>query len=174
MSRTRGIVVYVATSADGYIARPDGGVEWLDRPRPPGNYGMGTFLRSIDTVLWGRNRYEVALAFGEKAPRLGKAVRNYVFSRGSLGSVAPGFELVRRPLPDFVRDLRATPGRDVWVMGGAQLIASLLDAGEIDAFVVHVLPQEAPRPGGRRAESMSAPAVTRRRSAVTSDYAVAP
>src|SRR6516165_10766010 len=38
------------TSADGYIARTDGSVGWLNRPRPAGNYGMGTFLRSIDTI----------------------------------------------------------------------------------------------------------------------------
>jgi dihydrofolate reductase len=50
----RRIIVSIATSADGYIARPDGGVEWLNRPRPKDNYGMGTFFRSIDTILWGR------------------------------------------------------------------------------------------------------------------------
>ena len=59
--RRRKIIVYIATSADGYIARPDGGVEWLDRPRPKGNYGMGTFSRSIDTILWGRKTYDLGL-----------------------------------------------------------------------------------------------------------------
>ena len=39
----RKIIVYIATSADGFIARKDGGVDWLDRPRPKGNYGMGEF-----------------------------------------------------------------------------------------------------------------------------------
>jgi dihydrofolate reductase len=63
-----------------------------------------------------------------------------VFSRGLLRSVAPGFELVRRPLGEFVRELRAVPGRDVWVMGGAGLIGSLLDEGEVDDLVLHVIP----------------------------------
>src|SRR5690242_17939256 len=53
----RKIVVSVATSADGYIARADGGVDWLDRPRTAGDYGMGEFFRSIDTILWGRKTY---------------------------------------------------------------------------------------------------------------------
>ena len=48
----RKIIVYIATSADGFIARRDGAVDWLDRPRPKGNYGMGEFLRSVDTILW--------------------------------------------------------------------------------------------------------------------------
>jgi dihydrofolate reductase len=63
----RKIIVYVATSADGYIARPDGDVDWLnDRPRVAGNYGMGAFSGSIDTILWGRKTYEVGLEFQKK------------------------------------------------------------------------------------------------------------
>jgi dihydrofolate reductase len=54
MTKQRKIIVYIATSADGYIARPDGNVDWLNRPRPPGDYGMGAFFKSIDTILWGR------------------------------------------------------------------------------------------------------------------------
>ena len=45
--RKRKFIVYVAVSADGFIARPDGSVDWLDRPHPKGNYGMGAFYRSI-------------------------------------------------------------------------------------------------------------------------------
>jgi len=52
MKKERRIIVCIAISAHGYIARADGSVEWLDRPRPKGNYGMGEFLRSIDTILW--------------------------------------------------------------------------------------------------------------------------
>jgi len=49
--RRRKIIVFIATSADGYIARPDGGVEWLNRPRTAGDYGMSAFFKSIDTIL---------------------------------------------------------------------------------------------------------------------------
>jgi hypothetical protein len=38
MAGKRKIVVWIATSADGFIARPDGSFDWLDRPRPKGNY----------------------------------------------------------------------------------------------------------------------------------------
>ena len=51
MKTPRKIIVHIATSADGYIARPDGDVAWLDRPRPKGNYGMPAFFKSIDTTL---------------------------------------------------------------------------------------------------------------------------
>ena len=59
----RKIIAYIATSADGYIARLDGSVDWLDRPRTAGDYGIGAFYRSIDTILWGRKTYDMALEF---------------------------------------------------------------------------------------------------------------
>jgi dihydrofolate reductase len=140
-SRPRKIIAYLATSADGYIARRDGGVEWLDRPRPAGNYGMDKFFRSIDTILLGRKTYEVALGLtGGKGIGSGKRVKNYVFSRRPPKSHTPDVEFVREPLARFAKRLRATPGKDVWMMGGAGLIGSFLDAGEIDEFVIHVVP----------------------------------
>jgi dihydrofolate reductase len=74
MVHKRKIIVYIATSADGFIARPDGSVDWLERPRPKGNYGMGTFNKSIDTVLWGRKLYDMAIDY-QKERRAGVGVR---------------------------------------------------------------------------------------------------
>jgi dihydrofolate reductase len=139
----RKIIVYIATSADGYIARPDGSVEWLERPSPPGNYGMGVFYRSIDTILWGRKTYEVALDFQRKGiadasfdPRLA----HFVFSRTPPADPAPGVAFVSEPLGPWVRRLRARRGKNIWMMGGAGLIASFLDEGHIDEFVIHMIP----------------------------------
>jgi dihydrofolate reductase len=140
-SRPRKIIAYIATSADGYIARPNGGVDWLDRPRPRGNYGMGGFLKSIDTILWGRKTYDLALRFtGGKGVSLGLPVRNYVFSRRPPKAHPADVEFVRDSIKTFAKRLRATPGKNVWMMGGAGLIGSFLDAGEIDEFMIHVVP----------------------------------
>ncbi|HVI71594.1 MAG TPA: hypothetical protein VM656_08930, partial [Pyrinomonadaceae bacterium] len=57
----RKIIVHIATSADGFIARKDGSFDWLNRPRTAGDYGMGAFYKTIDTVLWGRKTYDMAL-----------------------------------------------------------------------------------------------------------------
>jgi len=140
MKRARKIIVYIATSADGYIARPDGGVEWLNRPRPKGNYGMGAFFRSIDTILWGRKTYDVGLKFGGGRLGFGPKVKNYVFSRRPPESPAKDVEFVREPIRDFAKRLRAHNGKDIWMMGGGKIIASFLDEGEIDEFIIHVIP----------------------------------
>jgi dihydrofolate reductase len=69
-----------------------------------------------------------------------KTVANYVFSHKPPKKAAPGVEFVSEPLKAFARRLRATPGKHIWMMGGGGLIASFLDAGEIDEFDIHVIP----------------------------------
>jgi dihydrofolate reductase len=144
MSRKRKIIVHIATSADGFIARTDGAVDWLDRPVPKGHYGMMEFYKSIDTILWGRKTYETALGFQEKGiPGSGfdTKIRNYVFTRSLLGTAAPaGVEFVGEPIKAFATRLRKKKGKDIWMMGGGGLIASFLDGGEIDEFVMHAIP----------------------------------
>lgn len=138
---SRKIIVYIATSADGYIARSDGSVDWLNRSRPRGNYGMGAFLRSIDTILWGRTTYEQALGFSGGRGDLGFGkLKHFVFSSRPPAADPPGVEFVRQSLATFANRLRATPGKDIWMMGGAGLIGSFLDAGQIDEFSIHVIP----------------------------------
>lgn len=59
MTKRRKVIVHIATSADGYIARSDGDLEWLtSRPAPEGFYGMNAFVKSIDTKVLGRRTYE--------------------------------------------------------------------------------------------------------------------
>ena len=144
MTRNRKIIVSLAASADGFIARPDGSVDWLDRPSPKGHYGMAAFYKSIDTILFGRKTYEVALAFQEKGvpgSAFDPKVKNYVFTRSLLPSAAPrGVEFVKDPVKAFADRLRSEEGKDIWMMGGAGIIASFLDEGEIDEFVVCMIP----------------------------------
>ncbi len=61
--------VYIAASVDGFIARPDGDVDWLHRPEysapEAGDYGYEEFIASIDTLVMGRNSFEKVLSFSE-------------------------------------------------------------------------------------------------------------
>jgi len=66
MTTRRKIIVYIATSADGYIARPDGDVEWLNRRPDTVDYGMRRFYPTIDTILWGRGTYDWLLNYYKK------------------------------------------------------------------------------------------------------------
>jgi dihydrofolate reductase len=140
MKAKRKIIAYCSTSADGYIARPDGDFSWLNRPRPEDNYGMGEFMSSIDTILWGRKTYELGLKFGGSQMRSVSKLKNYVFSHHPPQEVAEGFEFINEPVGGFAKRLRAAPGKNIWMMGGGGIVASFLDAGEIDEFSIHVVP----------------------------------
>jgi dihydrofolate reductase len=137
----RRIIVYVAASADGFIARKDGSVDWLDRPRPKGSYGMGEFFKSVDTILWGRTTFDEAMrrgGFGGPG-MMSASMKNYVFTHRPAEPVK-GVEFVDEPVAAFTARLRAQPGKDVWIMGGGGIVASFLDAGAIDDFIIHVIP----------------------------------
>ena len=144
MKAKRKIIVYIATSADGYIARTDGDVEWLNRRPQTVDHGMREFYSTIDTILWGRKTYDWLLDYSSKAGKtvdlFDAEVANYVFSRNPPERAAPGVKFVTDPIKDFAQRLRGTPGKQIWLMGGGQLIASFLDAGEIDEFDIHVIP----------------------------------
>jgi dihydrofolate reductase len=139
VTTTRKVIVHIAASADGYIARPDGGIDWLtSRPAPPGFYGMNAFMKTIDTKLLGRKTFDISLKLGAK---FGSGDRALVFSRRAAPAGAPpGVEFVSEPIGPFIRRLRAQPGKDLWLMGGGDLIASFLDERAIDEFVISVVP----------------------------------
>ena len=136
--RKRKFIVYVAVSADGFIARPDGAVDWLNRPHPKGNYGMGTFYRSIDTCIMGRKTYDLSLSFGMKEGYAGK--KNYVFSRTLSKAASPKVIIVSEGIPVFAERLRSEKGKDIRLVGAAELVAAFLDAGQVDEFIIHVIP----------------------------------
>jgi dihydrofolate reductase len=138
-TKKRKIIVNIATSADGYIARPDGDIEWLTRrPAPKGFYGMGKFMQSIDTTLFGRKTYEVGLQLGAT---FDPKSRNYVFSRQPPpASVPAGVEFIASGIGPFAKRLRAQKGKNVWMMGGGEIIAAFLDEGAIDEFIISVVP----------------------------------
>lgn len=60
--------VFIATSLDGFIARLDGGLDWLppigEAGSPDGDYGYGDFMATVDALVMGRRTYDVALSFG--------------------------------------------------------------------------------------------------------------
>lgn len=135
----RRVIVHIGTSADGYIARPNGDLEWLtSRSAPKGFYGMDAFVQSIDTKLLGRKTYEKSLRMGAK---FDSKSRYIVFSRHPAPADAPpSVEFVNGAIGPFVTRLREEPGKNIWLMGGGDLIASFLDEEAIDELVISVAP----------------------------------
>ncbi|WP_266203931.1 dihydrofolate reductase family protein [Pontibacter kalidii] len=136
----RKIILYIAASLDGYIARPDGDTSWLHDKRymlEGEDYGYSTFLQSIDTTLMGHNTYKVVLGFKEPSPFPAKA--NYVFSRSSHPDTKQ-VQFVQQDAAEFVKELKQQPGKGIWLIGGGQINTLLLNAGLIDEFILTYIP----------------------------------
>jgi dihydrofolate reductase len=138
MSR-RKIIVNIATTADGYVARPDGNLDWLTkRPAPKGFYGLPEFERSTDAKILGRKTFDLSLQMGARFS-LDKV--HYVFSRRRPpASVPAGVHFVTDSISAFADRLRTQTGKNVWMMGGGEIIGSFLDEGAIDEFIITVVP----------------------------------
>ena len=135
----RKIIVNIATSADGYVARPNGNLDWLtERPVPKRFYGLPEFERSTDAKILGRKTFERSLQMG--APLRGDAVY-YVFSRQPPPASMPAaVHYVTESIGAFAERLRRQAGKNVWMMGGGEIIGSFLDEAAIDEFIITVVP----------------------------------
>jgi dihydrofolate reductase len=132
----RKIIVNIATSADGYIARPDGDFAWLNQAAV-GNYGMGKFYKKVDTVIMGRKTYEAGVKMGQKGY---PGLQNYVFSASPKKSDVPHVEYLKEDIEGFAKRLRSAKGKHIWLVGGSSIIAAFLDKQQIDEFIIHVIP----------------------------------
>jgi dihydrofolate reductase len=135
----RKIIVNIATSADGYVARGDGSLDWLtERPAPKGFYGLPEFERSIDAKILGRKTFDLSLQMGA---RFGGGTMHYVFSRRPPpASVPGGVQFVTESISAFAERLRTQTGKNIWMMGGGEIIGSFLDEDAIDEFIITVVP----------------------------------
>jgi dihydrofolate reductase len=131
---TRAVVLYVAQSVDGYIARPDGAVDWLGDPDA---LGYEQFYRGVGAVIMGRETYEQVLTFGP-FPYADKEC--FVVSSTRTGTA----EFVRfveiGALEALVGRLRSRAGGDIWLVGGAQLIRHFREGDLIDRYIIFTQP----------------------------------
>ncbi len=131
----RRVLYRVAMSLDGYIAGPRGEVDWIVHD-PAIDFSEA--YQGIDTVLLGRRTYELTRQPG--APPWPKGWQIHVFSRTLAAADHPGVTMVSADAGRHVAALRAEPGEDIWLFGGASLFRSLLEAGQVDVVQLLVVP----------------------------------
>jgi dihydrofolate reductase len=125
----------VAASLDGYIAGPNGEIDWIV---PDPTIDFAAVYAGFDTVLLGRRTYELTRRPG--APPWPRGWRIYVVSRTHPAAQSPAVTVVGTDVETTVAALRAESGRDIWLFGGGQLFASLLAAGLVDRVEVALMP----------------------------------
>ncbi len=138
----RKVVYSLTNSLDNFIARADGGADWILM----GDEVMSEFpeiYASFDTLLIGRKTYDQTLLQSsetgqETAGFMG--IKTYVFSRTMKESPNAGVEIISDNAGEFVRGLKNESGKDIWLFGGGILAASLLRERLVDEIGVAIQP----------------------------------
>jgi dihydrofolate reductase len=131
----RSVIAYIATSLDMFIAREKGEVDWLF---PPNGYGYEKFIAGIDTVLMGRKTYELACTF-EEIPYAG--MKCIVFTRNAKKLKRfPHVQFISKDIQKFVRALKKEKGKNIWLVGGGEIITTLHAAKLVDEFMLFMHP----------------------------------
>ena len=106
----RRIILGLGISLDGYIARPDGSVDFLFMPK---DYSMGPFFKTIDTAIMGRKTLEAGLRLGKTDTVATPGMTCYVFSRKLPPGERNGAIVVNDSPKSFVQFLRKRKGKQV-------------------------------------------------------------
>ena len=132
------IKLYIAVSADGYIAPPDGDLSWLVNHPMPSKEEHQDFLNSVDTDLLDGNMYSNLVCMDILWPYKGKEV--YVVSPHP---VLAKYEVkfITEKVSETIADLKRARGKDIWLAGGADLISLLRDNGLIDEMIIIYTPE---------------------------------
>lgn len=138
MADERKVVCYIATSLDGYIATADDSLDWLFQVPMEGDAGYADFMETIDTVVMGRRTYDWVME-AEKGVFPYSDKTCYVFSHSESGSKEHVTFTAEEPR-DFINRLRAVPGKNIWIIGGSQLLHSFLKERLMDEFIISQAP----------------------------------
>ncbi len=138
----RKVVYSLTNSLDNFIARADGGYDWILMGDEVMNE-FTKFFNLFDTVLMGRKTYDVSFSQSQDSSQ-GETgfmgMKTYVFSRTIKESPIAEVEVISENAGEFVRNLKNESGKDIWLMGGGNLAASLLKEGLIDEISLTIQP----------------------------------
>lgn len=138
----RSIVLYIAVSLDGYIARKDGSVDWLTGNS--GDLGVDTgyddFFSTIDTVVMGRITYEQVINELSPDKWVYEGKKCYV-ATSKKGFADKRVEFVSDGISGVVSSLKNQQGKDIYIVGGGRLIDEFIKKDLIDKYIITIIPK---------------------------------
>jgi dihydrofolate reductase len=136
------IILYIATSQDGFIADKNGGVDWLPQPKDDHDLkvvGYTKLMERIDTILMGSNSFKQIIGFDDWGwPHK----QTYVFTSKPFESEQSYINVTHNSPAEFISRLKdRNSDKDIWLLGGAELATSFAQDGLIDEIILTIIPQ---------------------------------
>lgn len=137
----RKVVLYITASLDGYIARKNGAIDWLagDGSNPNADNGYSEFYKTIDTIIMGSKTYEQIIH--ELAPNMWiyEGIQCFVATTRNLDDDS-NVKFVKGDLGALISALKSQSGKDIWIIGGAEIIYELSKENLIDEYIISTIP----------------------------------
>ncbi|MFC5603355.1 dihydrofolate reductase family protein [Sporosarcina koreensis] len=138
MSKKRKLVLFIASSLDGYIATKDESLEWLFKVEGEGDNGFADFYETVDTVLMGKRTYDWVMKQDIKEfPYKNKEC--YVFTRSAVEDTE-NVQFVNDDVTHFVHKLKDQEGKNIWIVGGGELLQSFIQEKLVNELILTVAP----------------------------------
>ncbi|PWV56327.1 dihydrofolate reductase family protein [Chitinophaga sp. S165] len=143
----RKVILNLAVTLDGFIEGPNGEIDWCITDEEGITAHFDEFLARVDTIFYGRVSYDL---WGQYQPsgdassdekKLWESVHSkskYVFSTHPKESKDATY--VSSGIAGMVEELKAKPGKDIWLYGGASLITTFMNLGLVDNYLLAVHP----------------------------------
>lgn len=134
----RKVIIYIAASLDGYIATKEESLDWLFQVEGEGDNGYSAFYETVDAVLMGKKTYDWIL--NQELPEFPyKGKETYVFSRTAAGSTED-VTFISDGITSLIADLKKQSGKNIWLVGGGELIALFIKEQLVDELIVTIAP----------------------------------
>lgn len=132
------VILYIAMSLDGYIAKEDGSIDWLENTGDVVGAGYLKFYNIIDTIIMGKKTYNQILTFGEWGY---KGKNTYVLTSDIYENAeTPNIEFRNDDIEDLIIELKQNSASNIWLLGGAEIVNAFLEKGLIDEYRIAVVP----------------------------------
>lgn len=135
---SRKVILYIATTLDGYIAKPNDDLSFLSLVQKEGeDYGYSEFEKTIDTVIIGRKTYDWVIKTVGYFPHANK--HTYVITRTERSNIDK-IVFYTDELTKLIKKLKGENGKHIFCDGGAEIVNELLKHHLIDEFIISVIP----------------------------------
>ena len=138
MKAERKVILFIAMSLDGYIAKPNDDISFLSMvDQEDEDYGYKDFIATVDAVIMGRRTYDKVLSMGFDFPH--SHVDAYIVTRTHRPTIGT-IKFYTGSLQELVAKLKSQPGKNIFVDGGALVVNELLKDNLIDEFIISIIP----------------------------------
>lgn len=134
----RNLVLFIATSLDGYIATKDESLDWLFKVEGEGDNGYSEFYETVDTVLIGKKTYDWIIKH-ETGEFPYKNKECYVFTRSPVEDTE-NVSFINEDITSFTNHLKNQEGKNIWIVGGGELLQSFVKEKLVDEIILTIAP----------------------------------